>query len=134
SLLDKVAVLVRGKMAYYGPSQEMLPYFKAQRPHEVFDKLQEKPPDDWARNFRASDLCAENITRPLADESTAKRSAHEDRVPVKPKPRSLTRQYATLVSRQVTLKTKEVSTLAALLLPPVVIAILMGFMKDGPNE
>ncbi len=135
SLLDKVAVLVRGKMAYYGPSQEMLPYFKASRPHEVFDKLQEQTPDVWAQRYKASELCAESITRPLADESTSKRSAHEEKkAPVKPKPRSLLRQFNTLLSRQATLKLKEVSTLLALLLPPVVIAILMGFMKDGPNE
>ncbi len=134
SLLDKVAVLVRGKVAYFGPSQEMLPYFNAQRPHEVFDKLQEKPPEAWAQQYRESEICAENITRPLADESTSKRRALVESAPVSPKPRSLMRQFSTLLSRQMTLKMKEMSTLAALVLPPVVIAILMGFMKQGANE
>ena len=42
SLLDKVAVLVRGKLAYFGESQEMMSYFRASRPHEIFDKLREQ--------------------------------------------------------------------------------------------
>jgi ABC-type multidrug transport system ATPase subunit len=35
SLLDKVAVLIRGKLAFFGRSEEMLPYFAAHRPHEI---------------------------------------------------------------------------------------------------
>jgi ABC-type multidrug transport system ATPase subunit len=131
SLLDKVAVLVRGKLAYFGESQEMLPYFKVARPHEIFDKLQERTPEDWAAKYRQSDTANELIasvpplpntaSQPLT--STAKQSK-----------RSAWRQLATLIRRQFTLKFKEKSTLAALLLPPVVIAILMGLLKHGPNE
>ena len=36
SLLDKVAVLVKGKLAYFGAGQAMLPYFNARRPTEIF--------------------------------------------------------------------------------------------------
>lgn len=52
----------------------------------------------------------------------------------KPAKRSAWRQLATLVRRQFALKLKEKSTLAALLLPPVAIALLMGLLKHGPNE
>ncbi|HEY6968567.1 MAG TPA: FHA domain-containing protein [Candidatus Angelobacter sp.] len=135
SLLDKVAVLVRGKLAFFGPSQEMLPYFKAQRPHEVFDRLHEQPPDHWANAYRDSSLCRQYITDPIGQETqqiTAKASAAPAKeVKVR---HSAIRQFFTLLSRQFTLKIKDKGNVAALLVPPALIAILMGFMKHGPNE
>lgn len=62
-----VAVLVRGKLAYFGSSQDMLRYFHARRPHQIYDKLQEKKPEDWASEYRGSDTyreCAGNLLLP----------------------------------------------------------------------
>src|SRR5262249_30314648 len=39
SLFDKVAVLARGKLVYFGPAGEMLTYFKCSRPLEVYYML-----------------------------------------------------------------------------------------------
>jgi ABC-type multidrug transport system ATPase subunit len=134
SLLDKVAVLVRGKLAFFGPSQEMLPYFKAQRPHEVFDRLQERPPEQWANAYRESSLCRQYISDPIGQEAPAinKRvPVPQDQLKVR---HSAIRQFFTLLSRQLTLKVTDKSNVAALLVPPALIAVLMGFMKQGPNE
>src|SRR5215510_2037713 len=133
SLLDKVAVLVRGKLAFFGPSQEMLPYFKAQRPHEVFDRLHEHPPEHWANAYRQSTLCKQYINDPIGQETSS--TLGKALGPQKEKTRhSALRQFFTLFSRQLTLKVKDKSNVAALLVPPALIAILMGFMKQGPNE
>lgn len=134
SLLDKVAVLVRGKLAFFGPSQEMLPYFKAQRPHEVFDRLHEHPPEHWADSYRQSSLCKQYVSDPMGQEASqspgkAKLSAKELKVR-----HSGIRQFLTLLSRQITLKAKDKGNVAALLVPPALIAILMSAMKQGPNE
>src|SRR5215510_10030072 len=133
SLLDKVAVLVRGKLAFFGPSQEMLPYFKAQRPHEVFDRLHEHPPEHWANAYRQSTLCKQYINDPIGQETSS--TLGKALGPQKEKTRhSALRQFFTLFSRQLTLKVKDKGNVAALLVPPALIAILMGFMKQGPNE
>ncbi len=134
SLLDKVAVLVRGKLAFFGPSQEMLPYFKAQRPHEVFERLQERPPEEWAGAYKKSSLYRQYIGSPMAQQATpaaGKAPVAQDELKVK---HSALRQFFTLLSRQLTLKVKDAGNVAALLVPPALIAMLMGFMKQGPNE
>jgi ABC-type multidrug transport system ATPase subunit/pSer/pThr/pTyr-binding forkhead associated (FHA) protein len=134
SLLDKVAVLVRGKLAFFGPSQEMLPYFKAQRPQEVFDRLQEHPPEHWANAFRQSSLYKQYIGDPVAAQfSTGTKKIGDQPKEAKPS-HSGFRQFLTLLARQTTLKVKDKGNVAALLVPPALIALLMGFMKQGPNE
>ena len=134
SLLDKVAVLVRGKLAFFGPSQEMLPYFKAQRPHEVFDRLQARPPEEWASDYRQSSLCRQYITDSVGPEpSSAAGKAPAAQAELKVR-HSVLRQFSTLLSRQFTLKLKDKGNVAALMVPPALIAVLMGFMKQGPNE
>lgn len=134
SLLDKVAVLVRGKLAFFGPSQEMLPYFKAQRPHEVFDRLHEHAPEHWANTYRQSSLCKQYVQDAIGQEIPDARS----KAPLSPKElkvqHSGIRQFFTLLSRQFILKMKDKGNVAALLVPPALIALLMGFMKQGPNE
>jgi ABC transport system ATP-binding/permease protein len=129
SLLDKVAVLVRGKLAYFGQSQEMLPYFKAGRPHEIFEKLQEKKPEEWAAQYKQSQAASksEGNSPSAADGPSSAKST-------RPPKRSASRQLITLLKRQFTLKFKEKSTFAALLLPPIAIGALMALLKQGPNE
>lgn len=134
SLLDKVAVLVRGKLAFFGPSQEMLPYFKAQRPQEVFDRLHEQPPEKWASEFRQSSLYKQYIADPVVAETSVGTKQIGAPPPEKSAKHSGVRQFLTLFSRQVTLKLKDSGNVAALLVPPALIALLMGFMKQGPNE
>jgi hypothetical protein len=134
SLLDKVAVLVRGKMAYFGPSQEMLPYFKAQRPQEVFDRLHEQPPEYWANAYRQSPVRKQYVSDPIGQET----SAASKKAPITDKDlkvrHSGIRQFFTLLSRQFTLKVKDKGNVAALLVPPALIALLMGFMSKSSNE
>ncbi|HEY6252979.1 MAG TPA: FHA domain-containing protein [Candidatus Angelobacter sp.] len=134
SLLDKVAVLVRGKLAFFGPSQEMLPYFKAQRPHEVFDRLHEHSPEHWGDTYRQSSLCKQYIQDAIRREiPDTPAKAHLSPRELKVRHSSI-RQFFTLLSRQLTLKVKDKGNVAALLVPPALIALLMGFMKQGPNE
>jgi ABC transport system ATP-binding/permease protein len=132
-LLDKVAVLVRGKLAFFGRSEEMLPYFAAHRPHEIFDKLQEKQPEVWAAQYQQSDIYKECVSDVTVGNDSVKRCSIQAKLDKPPK-RSSWRQFMTLLRRQFTLKFKEKSTLAALLLPPVAIAALMALLKQGPNE
>jgi ABC-type multidrug transport system ATPase subunit/pSer/pThr/pTyr-binding forkhead associated (FHA) protein len=132
SLLDKVAVLVRGKLAYFGGSQDMLPYFSARRPHEIYDKLQEKNPEDWAKQYKQSDTYRECVGNALADAAPAKSRPAEVRE--QQTRHSAMRQLMTLLDRQFVLKLKDKATILAILLPPIVIALLMGLMSQSVNE
>ncbi len=132
SLLDKVAVLVRGKLAYFGGSQEMMPYFNARRPQEIFDRLQEKKPEEWAAQYRRSEAFQESRAGTPPRPKPAGRAAAAP--PPKQRQHSIFRQWVTLLSRQFRLKFKEKSTFAALLLPPVAIALLMAVLKQSANE
>lgn len=132
SLLDKVAVLVRGKLAYFGGSQDMLPYFNARRPHEIYEKLQEKKPAEWALQYQQSELYRECVGGALANAASAKsRPAEVQEQQVRHSP---WRQFLTLLDRQFTLKLKDKATILAILCPPIVIAVLMGLMNSAPNE
>ena len=132
SLLDKVAVLVRGKLAYFGGSQDMLPYFNARRPHEIYEKLQEKKPDEWASQYKESELYRECVGNALTDVGPATTRPAEVREQLVH--HSPWRQLMTLLDRQFTLKMKDKATILAILFPPIVIAVLMGLMKEAPNE
>jgi ABC-type multidrug transport system ATPase subunit/pSer/pThr/pTyr-binding forkhead associated (FHA) protein len=136
ALLDKTAVLVQGKLAYFGPSQAMLTYFHAQRPHEIFDRLKEQEePEFWAEKYRKSGEFKEHVAKPLGFDAAkpSKQTQHAAASTDAPK-RSAWRQLQTLVSRQFTLKFKDKANLATLLAPPVVIALLIGLMKSSPND
>src|SRR5262249_25538546 len=58
-----VLVLARGRLVYYGPPTEAPPYFGVGRVSEIYDRLQEKDPDTWRREFVASSLHSEFVDR-----------------------------------------------------------------------
>jgi ABC transport system ATP-binding/permease protein len=135
SLLDRVGVLVKGKLAYYGPSQDMLSYFKTARPTDVFNRLEEKKPEEWAARFRKSE-CYRGLVADAPEEASPAR--------IKRRPRtsnsspecgySCIRQLNTLLQRQFVLRLKDLSSIIGLLLPPFVVAFLVGMMKQQANE
>jgi ABC-type multidrug transport system ATPase subunit/pSer/pThr/pTyr-binding forkhead associated (FHA) protein len=137
SLLDKVAIVVRGKLAYFGPSQEMLSYFRTDRPHNVFDKLQEKSADDWARDFKRSDLYREFVAAPAVPAADGKQvPSTAVAAPQRPRAsaKSGLRQFVTLLNRLIALRMPDWQSVVGLLAPPAAIAGLVGLMKGMPNE
>jgi len=135
SLLDKVGVLVEGRLAYFGPSQDMLAYFRTTHPAEVFDRLREKPAEVWAKEYRTSSIFKEYVVKPLGDQAKEPdRPAGKmaSAMPAERKP-SL-RQLLTLISRQLTLRLTDWANVAGMLAPPAAIAFLVGLMKETPND
>lgn len=132
SLLDKIAVLTRGKLAYFGPGLEMLHYFQTSRPAEVYDKLREREPEYWGKKFRETDLYRDYVTQG-GDERPKGRAPAASR-PVRPEAHSPIRQLATLVSRQFVSKFKDWRNVAGMLVPALAIALLTGLLSSGPNE
>lgn len=135
SLLDKVAVVLQGHVVYFGPGPEMLRYFGSSRPHEIYDRLRSRPPEEWTRRYRESELHREMLGRPLGEERPPDMNASLQRA-VTPAAagRSRVRQLATLVSRQLTAKGKDWKDIAGLLLPPAGVALLVALITSAPNQ
>ncbi len=51
---DKVVVLVRGKLVYYAPPEEMTGYFNIPTPSDLYDRLEDGPAEQWEAQFKAS--------------------------------------------------------------------------------
>jgi ABC-type multidrug transport system ATPase subunit/pSer/pThr/pTyr-binding forkhead associated (FHA) protein len=137
SLLDKVAVLVGGRLGYFGPGQQMLPYFRVSRPTDVYDRLKTRPPDEWAKQYLSSEAYREYVANPQGLDEHIPPKAAPIRAEVRPveSPRSGFRQLRTLIARVLVLKFKDSANISGLLLPPPLIAGLMGLMlRHSPND
>jgi ABC-type multidrug transport system ATPase subunit len=61
-----ILMLARGKLVYYGPPKEALGYFGVHRFSEIYDRLADKEPALWEKEFRDSPLHEEFIAKRLA--------------------------------------------------------------------
>jgi ABC-type multidrug transport system ATPase subunit len=53
-LCDRVVVLARGKLVYYGPPGELPGFFGVSSVSEVYDRIESRPAEEWAKQYRAS--------------------------------------------------------------------------------
>jgi ABC-type multidrug transport system ATPase subunit len=79
-----VLLLARGKLMFYGPPQEALGYFGVKRISDVYDRLGEKDPSVWEKQFAASEFHQLYIAQRLAE--PAQRLDHSPEVPSGPIP------------------------------------------------
>src|SRR5579862_9899645 len=67
-VLDKVVVMVQGRLAYYGPGTKFLDYFKAESPPDVYDDLTDNNTVPYAlelkKRFQASTHYQDLIVEP----------------------------------------------------------------------
>jgi ABC-type multidrug transport system ATPase subunit len=61
-----VLVLTRGKLVYFGPPAEATAYFRVQRISEIYDRLAEKDPSAWEKDFSTSSIYREFVSSRLA--------------------------------------------------------------------
>jgi ABC-type multidrug transport system ATPase subunit len=61
-----VLVLCRGRLVYYGPPAEAPRWFGVARLGEVYDRLAEREPHQWAAQFAGSELYQEFVANRLA--------------------------------------------------------------------
>ncbi len=55
-LLDLIVVLVKGRLAFFGPPKDALAYFDIPKITKIYEKLESKRPEEWATQFEASPL------------------------------------------------------------------------------
>lgn len=117
---DRVLLLAPGgKVAYFGPPDEMLPYFSAADHADVFNTVADDP--SRAQDvFRRSELMSSHVSAPLSAPRPAA-AATEDKPP---RQQSLLRQLSTLTRRQMRVMLADRGFCAFMLLLPVALAAL----------
>ena len=86
---DLVALILDGRLVYYGPPAEALGYFRAKDYVEIFKRLRTQTPDAWLARFRQSDFNKRYVRDRLRMKAApvVTRSANVPRQEAEPKPR-----------------------------------------------
>lgn len=152
-LFDKIVVLMRGKLVFYGKPEEALAQFNASSFKELYDKLEEpinqqlnghsdtnrfqlteKVAENWKQKFLQTTQYKKNVYEPLkeikkADSGKAKKS---HRLGIF----GSIRQFMTLSGRYARVLSKDKFNLFILLIQAPIIAVLVYFVmgKDQPRD
>ncbi len=86
SICNTAVVLVRGRLTYYGPPAEMPEYFGVGKISEVYDVLEARPAEEWARQYEGSALYQQYVVNRLAAQGSRASSAGFTHVPPPPVP------------------------------------------------
>lgn len=148
-LFDKIVVLMRGKLVFYGKPADALEYLGAKNFKELYDKLEEpaekrlssgnetsKPEifeavaESWKRKFRETTAYKKNVLAPLKE--LEKGEAYAPRKSRRLGILGTIRQFFTLSGRYANVLFKDKFTLVILALQAPVIAFLV-FIVMGPD-
>jgi ABC-type multidrug transport system ATPase subunit len=143
-LCNLIIILAAGKLVYYGPPAESRAYFHTSRISEIYDRLAEKTPEAWEKEYTSCSLFREFVANRLESAPTGSvlMLAPPSVLPAAPpnarseRPHHLfTHQLRVLVRRYVELLWRDYRTLRLLFLqaPIVALFILLGFI-DKPYE
>jgi ABC-type multidrug transport system ATPase subunit len=148
-LCDLIVVLSGGRLAYCGPPAEGRAYFHVGRVSDIYDRLAERPPDEWEKEFEKCSLHEEFVRKRLSSTPTgsvlgpappAPTPAAATPPPAAPKApaserplRQFGHQFLVLTARYVEILRRDYRTLRLLLLQaPLVAALLfVSFMGKG---
>jgi len=137
-VLDKVVVLVQGRLAFYGPGTKLLDYFKAEAAPDVYDDLTDNNTVAYAqelkKRFAESSLYKDLISEPL-------QTVREEKLPAFAPPVAEARakgfslhQFSTLVQRNWDLKFGDRAQTLLLFLQAPIIAMLVALMASEANQ
>ncbi len=140
-VLDKVVVLVQGRLAYYGPGTKFLEYFKAESPPDVYDDLTDNNTVPYAlelkQRFQTSPLYQTLVVEPQEQIPSGSVSATGTQVAAQaPRGNSAFRQFNTLLQRTWQLKFSDRAQTLLLFGQAPLVALLVAVManKNTPNQ
>jgi len=139
-VLDKVVVLLQGRLVYYGPGTKFLQYFKAEAPPDVYDDLTDNNTAPYSlelkQRYAQSDLYKELIAQPqtaIPAEKTPSPSTPAPAAGTRGKGFSL-HQFKVLLQRNWELKFIDRGQTLLLFLQAPIVALLVAFMASAPNQ
>ncbi len=137
-VLDKVVVLVQGRLAFYGPGTKFLDYFKAESPPDVYDDLTDNNTAPYAlelkKRFATSSLSKEVIAEPLKAVRAEKTPAAAAPAPTTKEKGFSLHQFKVLVGRTWDLKFADRGQTLLLFLQAPLVALLVALMASDKNQ
>jgi ABC-type multidrug transport system ATPase subunit/pSer/pThr/pTyr-binding forkhead associated (FHA) protein len=140
-VLDKVVVLVQGRLAYYGPGTKFLEYFKAETPPDVYDDLTDNNTIPYAlelkERYQNGPLYRSLVVEPQghipAEQVMASGAPSQPRVQEK---RFSLSQFTTLLKRTWELKFIDRGQTILLFTQAPLVALLVALMAHSspPNQ
>lgn len=130
---DSVVILGRGgKLLFFGPpSPDSYSFFGATpgKPREMFDHLEQLPPDQWREKFQQTETFRRFVVERAGNAQAASGGA-----PPKPRSRSSLRQFPLLLGRSIKLTMRNPVALLLLLIQAPLLAVLIGLTTTGATE
>ena len=137
-VLDKVVVLVQGRLAFYGPGTKFLEYFKAEAPPDVYDDLTDNNTVPYAlelkKRFSGSELYKELIAEPLKAVAGEVKPTAAAAAPAGVEKGFSLHQFKVLVRRNWDLKFGDRGQTLLLFLQAPLVALLVALMASEPNQ
>jgi len=138
-VLDKVVVLVQGRLAYYGPGTKFLEYFKAESPPDVYDDLTDNNTIPYAlelkQKFQNAPLYEKLVVEPQREIPAEHAPAAGHRGPVQSGQKKFSlRQFATLLQRTWQLKFGDRAQTILLFGQAPLVALLVALMSGTSNQ
>lgn len=130
-LLDLIVVLVKGRLAWYGPPKEALAYFDIPKITKIYDKLETAKPDEWAERYLKTPQHRKYVTERQEASAASAGTQPRPRERKAPAPHLQTvallrRYWATLIG--------DPKSLLSLLVPGPLIGFLMTLPFDSANR
>ncbi|HNZ07787.1 MAG TPA: FHA domain-containing protein [Candidatus Cloacimonadota bacterium] len=127
-----IVIAPGGRLAYYGPSSEVLSYFGVQNPEDIFEVLEKRDPDGLKDRYMASRYYSEYSRPP--DRELAPRAAFSDTQGLRKGRSDAFHQFLVLCRRAFLVKTRDVFSAAVLLLQAPIIGLFTHLVfKDAEN-
>jgi ABC-type multidrug transport system ATPase subunit len=118
-LMDQITVVLAGRAIFTGTPQEIRDFFDVRRLATLYDRLEEKPPDEWVRIAAAPPL------PPVLPE-------HPGAAPLQSPPSAIYR-LAILLRRQWAILCSDWRNPALLAAQPLLLAALVGWVSDDSS-
>ena len=127
-----VTLLHRGRLAYFGPPDQVQDYFKLQRLSDIYEVLDSQPPEHWAEQFQASAQRQRYIEERLSPAAKSPTSTNAAAVVISaiPQRSNFWRQTRILTRRYIDLMLGDKRNLAILLLQAPLIGVVIGAVFD----
>jgi len=137
-VLDKVLVLVQGRLAFYGPGTKFLDYFKAAVPTDVYDDLTDNNTVPYAldlkKRFTESSFYKEQAAEPTKSAPPAAQPAAAAPKGTATEKGFSLHQFKVLARRNWELKFGDRGQTLLLFSQAPLVALLVALMASGPNQ
>ncbi len=130
-LLDLIVVLVKGRLAWYGPPKDALAYFDIPKITKIYDKLETAKPEEWSQRYLAT---PQHQAYVVERQAASRASGGTQPVPRERRAPAPHLQTVALLRRYWATLVGDPKSLLALLVPGPLIGFLMTLPFDSENR